>query len=80
MSCYGECMKLLRESWDGFPRKPLLSAHINLIDGRRLSSPGGKEIIRQSWGQLLFRGFLPGGKRLPARAPESDPVNHREES
>lgn len=64
MSCYGECMDMLRDSWSRFPKKPLLSLHINLIDGRRLSSPGGKEIIRRSWGQLLFGGFLPGGKQL----------------
>ena len=63
MSCYGECMKLLRESWDGFPRKPLLSAHINLIDGRMLSSGENGEIIRNSWGRLFFRRLIPGRKR-----------------
>lgn len=63
MGCFGECMRLLRESWDLFPRKPLLSVHLNLIDGRWLSSPEAGKIIRQSWAGILLRSLLPGRRK-----------------
>ena len=63
MGCFGECMRLLRESWDLFPRKPLLSVHLNLIDGRWLSSPEAGKIIRQSWAGILLRSLLPGQRK-----------------
>ena len=64
MGCYGECMRMLRESWELFPKKPLLSVHINLIDGYRLSSPEKAQIIQNSWGHLFLHNFLPGRKQL----------------
>ena len=67
MSCCAECMQMLRESWDLFPRKPLLSLHINLIDGTWLSSRPSKELMRNSWGRIFLRGFLPGRKQLRRR-------------
>ena len=68
MGCFPSCMALLRESWSCFPRKPLLSVHINLIDGYWLSSPGAGRIIQNSWTGLFFRGILPGRKRDILRA------------
>ena len=68
MSCYAECMAMLRASWSRFPHKPLLSLHINLIDGFRLSAQAKASekdrLIRETWAKLFFRGFLPGRKRL----------------
>ncbi len=63
MGCYEKCMHLLRESWDSFPQKPLLSVHINLIDGYRLSSAEPGSVIHNSWARIFFRGFFPGRKR-----------------
>ena len=68
MECYDACMDLLRESWKGFPQKPLLSVHINLIDGYRLSSPQKRIIIHNSWTQLFFSCFLPGRKQAILRS------------
>lgn len=70
MGCCGECMALLRENWDSLPRKPLLSAHINLIDGFRLSSPDGKTVLHNSWTRLFLQSVLPW-KREKALAPLS---------
>ena len=63
MECYDACMDLLQENWKDFPQKPLLSVHINLIDGYQLSSPKKEIIIHNSWAQLFFSCFLPGRKR-----------------
>ena len=63
MGCFEECMRLLRESWDLFPQKPLLSVHLNLIDGRWLSSGRGGTVIRQSWAGILLRSLLPTRRR-----------------
>ncbi len=64
MGCFPECMKMLRESWDLLPRKPLLSVHINLIDGYLLSSRETRKTIRNSWSQLFIWGFLPGRNQV----------------
>ena len=63
MGCYDECMNLLRKNWNYFSRKPLLSVHINLIDGYRLSAGESGRIIRNSWGRIFFQSFFPGSKR-----------------
>ena len=63
MGCYAACMQMLRESWAGLPRKPLLSVHLNLIDGFWLSSENSGKIIQNAWGGIFFQGLLPGRKR-----------------
>ncbi len=63
MGCFAECMALLRENWDLFPHRPLLSAHINLIDGFSLSARNGGEVIRGSWAKLFLWNLLPGKKK-----------------
>jgi len=67
MGCYEECMRLLQENWEQFPKKPLLSAHLNLIDGYRLSAPQAGQIICHSWAGLFFRGLLPGRRQKHLR-------------
>jgi len=62
MGCYKECMDLLKEVWPALEHKPLISVHINLIDGFWLSS-AQNEIIRNSWGKLFISSYL----RSPAR-------------
>ncbi len=63
MECYDACMDLLSENWNRFPKKPLLSVHINLIDGYSLSCPHSKKIIHNSWTKLFFCSFLPSQKQ-----------------
>ncbi|MCR5250874.1 MAG: ChbG/HpnK family deacetylase [Lachnospiraceae bacterium] len=63
MGCYEECMKMLRENWERFPKKPLLSVHLNLIDGYWLSSGKSKRCIRNSWERLFLYSLVPGPKR-----------------
>lgn len=59
MGCFDECMKLLCEKWDGFENKPLISVHINLIDGYLLSSASPNVIQDNSWGKLFIRSLFP---------------------
>lgn len=65
MGCFDDCMELLNEKWASFSKKPLISIHINLIDGYCLSKPG--EIIHGSWGNLFIRSLLPGTQRTQLR-------------
>ena len=48
MGCFEECMDLLRAGWPSFPKKPLLSVHINLIDGYRLAPLKSGESARSA--------------------------------
>jgi len=62
MSCYRECIDLLKKEWNKLERKPLVAVHINLIDGLWLSS-SEDEIIHNSWGKLFLCSFLGQGGR-----------------
>lgn len=59
MSCYRECMDYLNEKWDSLPQKPLVSIHIDLVDGLSLSG----EYRASTWGKLFLRSYIPGIKR-----------------
>ncbi len=63
MACFDECMKLLKENWKHFPKKPLISVHINLIDGYWLSSKNKDRIIKNSWGRIFLHTMIPDNKR-----------------
>lgn len=63
MGCYEECMKLLKDNWKTFPKKPLISVHINLIDGYWLSSKKTGRIIKNSWGRIFLHTCIPDHKR-----------------
>ena len=58
MGCYAECMDILKKAWPTFDNKPLLSVHLNLIDGYRLSSDDN-DIQNNSWGKLFLNSFIP---------------------
>ena len=62
MTGYEDFMALLSERWESLAVKPLLSVHLNYINGFHLSGREG-EIQEHSWGQLFLRSFLPGGGR-----------------
>lgn len=59
MGCFEECMQLLNNKWDSWKVKPLISVHINLIDGYTLSKESA-EITNGSWGNLFLRSLIPG--------------------
>ena len=59
MGCFDECMDLLLDKWDSFENKPLVSVHINLIDGYQISQTDSEVIQDNSWGNLFLRSFFP---------------------
>ncbi len=63
MGCYEECMNLLKDNWESFPKKPLISVHLNLIDGYWLSSKKPGRIIKNSWGKIFLHTMIPDHKR-----------------
>ena len=74
MSHYEECMKLLHDEWDSLPRKPLITVHINLIDGLKLSGMNAASEANQknniqvnSWGKLFLGSYIPGPGRAILR-------------
>ena len=68
MGCFEFCMELLRNVWNSLPQKPLLSVHINLIDGFWLSAPEHGRLLKNSWAGLFFRGLIPGPRRNDLQA------------
>ena len=63
MGCFDECMSLLKDNWDSFEKKPLISIHLNLIDGYRLSSKNSGEIQNNTWFEHFLRSLIPGSKK-----------------
>lgn len=74
MNCFAECVSLYREAESSFVKKPLLSVHINLMEGRCLSAPEKlSDLVDKkghfciSWEKLFLKSFLPGRGRLQAQ-------------
>ena len=59
MSCYEKCMEMLKDEIGNLPFLPLLSVHIDLVEGIRLSqSADGKVLlIDDSWGGLWISSY-----------------------
>lgn len=60
MSCYDECMDILKAEWASLPVKPLISVHINLIGGLNISQTGTQY---PTWGKIFLGSLVPGAKR-----------------
>ena len=66
---YKECMKLLQNEWNSLPTAPLISVHLNFIDGNSLSEEplpllhDSNNIMTASWGKLFLTSFIPGNYR-----------------
>ena len=58
MSSYEACMDLLKAAWPSLEHKPLISVHINLIDGFALAD-SANTIQKGSWGSLFINSYLP---------------------
>lgn len=67
MSVFGECVRLYRQQEHSFIKKPLLSIHINIMEGSCLSNPVSlSKLVDQeghfcvSWEKLFLQSWLPG--------------------
>ncbi len=61
MSCYEECMEMLKEEIKSLPFLPLCSVHLNFVEGIELSkSIGGRtSLVGDSWGSLWIASYNP---------------------
>ncbi len=74
MSCFRECMELLKEAIPTLPFLPVMSVHLDFVEGKCLA--GAKEVpllakeenglIGLSWGSLWILSYFPG-KRAKAK-------------
>ncbi len=67
MSCFEDCVKLYREAEADFPKKPKLSVHLNLMEGKCMADPADvPNLVDEnghfcvSWGKLFLQSYLPG--------------------
>ena len=71
MSCFEQCVVLYREREKEFPKKPLLSVHLNFMEGSCLERPerlpslvDGQGHFCVSWGKLFLASWMPGRRRM----------------
>lgn len=66
---FEQCASMLMEKLDSFPKKPLYSVHLNLVDGLSVSTKhlslihDDNKCITTSWGKLFLASFIPSPKR-----------------
>lgn len=71
MSCFGACMELLYEEIPKLPFLPLLSVHLDFVEGRSLAGrektpdlvKDGSDLMGLGWGGLFFASYQPGKRR-----------------
>lgn len=71
MSCFEECMELLYAEIPSLPFLPLLSVHLDFVEGRCLAGSGqapdlvkeGSDLMGLGWGGLFFASYLPGKRK-----------------
>ncbi|MBR4719919.1 MAG: ChbG/HpnK family deacetylase [Lachnospiraceae bacterium] len=56
--CFDECMDMLYLAIPSMPFLPLLSVHINLVEGISLADSGFSEYLDFSWGQLFRYSYM----------------------
>lgn len=64
MSCFQECMEMLMEQWDTYEVKPLISVHLNVMEGHCSSNQEDvsdlvdqKGFFNVSWGGLIKASY-----------------------
>ena len=71
MSCFEECMELLYAEIPNLPFLPLLSVHLDFVEGRCLAGSKqtpdlvkeGSDLMGLGWGGLFFASYLPGKRK-----------------
>lgn len=71
MSCFDSCMELLYEEIPNLPFLPLLSIHLDFVEGRSLAGraktpdlvKAGSDLMGLGWSGLFFASYLPGKRR-----------------
>lgn len=71
MSCFEKCMELLYEEIPGLPFLPLLSVHLDFVEGRSLAGKAaapdlvkpGTDLMGLGWGGLFAASYLPAKRR-----------------
>ncbi len=58
MSCYDRCMEMLKEAVPELPFLPLMSVHLDIVEGRFLSDNDGS-LIGATWKSLFLDSFQP---------------------
>jgi len=68
MSCFDQCMELLYEEIPNLPFLPLISVHLDFVEGRSLAGrkqapdlvKGESDLMGLGWGGLFLASYLPG--------------------
>ena len=68
MSCFEECMTLFFAEIPRLPFLPLLSVHLDFVEGRSLAgraaapdlTKDGSDLMGLGWGGLFFASYMPG--------------------
>lgn len=71
MSCFEVCMELLYEEIPGLPFLPLMSVHLDFVEGRSLAGrkavpdllKAGSDLMGLGWGGLFMASYLPGKRK-----------------
>lgn len=71
MSCFEECMELLYAEIPNLPFLPLMSVHLDFVEGRCLAGrkkapdlvKNGSDLMGLGWGGLFFASYLPGKRK-----------------
>lgn len=71
MSCFTECMELLHEAIPELPFLPLISVHLDFVEGNCLAGAdavplltrNGSNLTGLSWGGLFKLSYLPGKRK-----------------
>ncbi|MBQ7261096.1 MAG: ChbG/HpnK family deacetylase [Lachnospiraceae bacterium] len=60
-SAYGECIEMLKDEFPSLPFLPMLSVHINLVEGLSLSKgrEGKRALTETGWGGLFLASYNP---------------------
>lgn len=74
MGCFEECMAMLRDRWPQWEKKPLISVHINIIDGLKLTALPNDNVFKNSWAGLFAASLCPGQKRRQLKEELKDEI------
>jgi len=64
MSCFDECMEMMYETIPHMPFLPLISVHVDLVEGLKLSTDKDRELLDYTWGKLFAYSYILGRKHI----------------